>query len=69
LQYAPAVMGVSIKSNLVSGSQVLSSGPLTYGQSITGDCLDIGETTAALHELAAAVRHRRLHACLAGLGR
>jgi 3-deoxy-D-arabino-heptulosonate 7-phosphate (DAHP) synthase len=68
-QNASAVMGVGIKSNLVKGSQKLSSGPLTFGQSITDDCLDIAETSAALRELAAAVRHRRLHACLAGLGR
>jgi 3-deoxy-7-phosphoheptulonate synthase len=52
--------GVMLESFLVEGRQ--EPGPpatLTYGQSVTDACLDIGATSAVLDGLAAAVRTRR----------
>ena len=52
--------GVMLESFLVDGKQ--EPGPpdtLTYGQSVTDSCMDIGTTAAVLDGLAAAVRSRR----------
>ena len=54
------VTGVMLESFLAAGRQ--EPGPpadLTYGQSVTDACLDIGTTAAVLDGLAAAVRTRR----------
>ena len=54
------ISGVMIESNLVSGNQVLKSGKsLTYGQSITDECLSWVETLPLLDKLALAVNQRR----------
>jgi 3-deoxy-7-phosphoheptulonate synthase len=53
--------GVMLESFLAEGRQ--EPGPpatLTYGQSVTDACLDIGTTAAVLNGLAAAVRSRRI---------
>ena len=52
--------GVMLESFLAEGRQ--EPGPpatLTYGQSVTDACMDLGTTAAVLAGLAAAVRHRR----------
>ena len=52
--------GVMLESFLAEGRQ--EPGPpatLTYGQSVTDACMDLGTTAAVLTGLAAAVRHRR----------
>jgi len=54
------VVGVMLESFLREGRQ--EPGPpatLTYGQSVTDACMDIGTTAAVLDGLAAAVRSRR----------
>ena len=54
------LVGVMLESFLVEGKQ--EPGPpdtLTYGQSVTDSCMDIGTTAAVLETLAAAVRSRR----------
>lgn len=57
-----AVASVMIESNLVEGAQKLSSdlNSLTYGQSVTDQCMGWEATEAVLAELAKAVRERRL---------
>ncbi len=52
------VMGVMLESHLVEGNQKISADPasLTYGQSITDACIDLGTTLDLLVELAEAVR-------------
>jgi 3-deoxy-7-phosphoheptulonate synthase len=53
--------GVMLESFLAEGRQ--EPGPpatLTYGQSVTDACLDIGTTAAVLNGLATAVRSRRI---------
>jgi 3-deoxy-7-phosphoheptulonate synthase len=55
------VTGVMLESFLAEGRQ--EPGPpatLTYGQSVTDACMDIGTTAAVLDGLAAAVRTRRI---------
>ncbi|CAN5231591.1 3-deoxy-7-phosphoheptulonate synthase [soil metagenome] len=54
-----AIVGVMLESFIVAGRQDLGSGELTYGQSITDACMDWETTSAALDELAEAVRARR----------
>jgi len=55
-----AVMGVMIESHLVAGRQdVVEGQPLTYGQSITDDCIGWEDTVEMLEELAEAVAARR----------
>ena len=51
------VMGVMIESHLVAGSQKIPAdlSQLTYGQSITDACIDLGTTRELLAGLAAAV--------------
>ena len=53
-----AVMGVMLESHLVAGNQSIPAdlSQLTYGQSITDACIDLGTTAELLSELAAAVR-------------
>ncbi|HEY2578675.1 MAG TPA: 3-deoxy-7-phosphoheptulonate synthase [Streptosporangiaceae bacterium] len=54
------LVGVMLESFLIAGRQELSDpASLTYGQSITDACMDIGTTAAVLTGLAAAVRARR----------
>jgi 3-deoxy-7-phosphoheptulonate synthase len=54
------IVGVMIESNLVAGRQdVLLGTPLTYGQSITDGCIDLGTTASALKLLADAVMFRQ----------
>src|SRR5271170_2338985 len=56
----PGLTGVMLESFLHEGRQ--KPGPpetLTYGQSVTDACMDIGATAAVLAGLAAAVRARR----------
>jgi 3-deoxy-7-phosphoheptulonate synthase len=50
-----------IESNLVEGAQKLGSDPktLTYGKSITDQCIGWPDTIEVLDRLAAAVRSRR----------
>ena len=55
-------MGVMIESHLVAGSQKIPNDlsqldvkALTYGQSITDACIDLGSTRELLAQLAAAV--------------
>jgi 3-deoxy-7-phosphoheptulonate synthase len=56
-----AIAGVMIESHLIAGRQDPAPGrPLTYGQSITDACLGWPETVPVLHELADAVRARRM---------
>jgi len=54
--YSP-VMGLMLESHLVAGNQAIASdrSTLTYGQSITDACIDLGTTQALLKELAEAV--------------
>ncbi len=55
------IVGVMVESHLVEGRQDLSPDkPLVYGQSITDACLGWEDSVAALEQLAAAVRARRL---------
>lgn len=55
------IIGVMLESNLVEGRQDLKAvGALTYGQSITDACLGWDATQSLLHDLAAAVRARRV---------
>ena len=51
------VMGVMIESHLVAGNQKIPAdlSQLTYGQSITDACIDLGSTREVLVELAGAV--------------
>ena len=53
------VMGVMIESHLVAGNQKIPAdlSQLTYGQSITDACIDLGSTREVLAELAGAVAH------------
>jgi 3-deoxy-7-phosphoheptulonate synthase len=56
-----SVIGVMLESNLIEGRQDLKPGvPLTYGQSVTDECLGWDTTVPLLQELAAAVRARRV---------
>jgi 3-deoxy-7-phosphoheptulonate synthase len=52
------VMGVMLESHLVEGNQKISAdlSSLTYGQSITDACIDLGTTLDLLNELAEAVQ-------------
>ena len=55
------IVGVMVESHLVEGRQDLSPDkPLTYGQSVTDACIGWDDSMAALEQLAAAVRARRL---------
>jgi 3-deoxy-7-phosphoheptulonate synthase len=55
-----ALVGVMLESFVVAGRQDLQNGrPPTYGQSITDACMSWETTVEVLHELAAAVGHRR----------
>ena len=56
-----AITSVMIESNLVAGAQKLSSNlaDLTYGQSVTDECVNWETTEAMLEEFAKAVRARR----------
>ncbi|MFZ9713938.1 MAG: 3-deoxy-7-phosphoheptulonate synthase, partial [Vulcanococcus sp.] len=51
------VMGVMIESHLVAGNQKIPAdlSQLTYGQSITDACIDLGATRDVLAQLADAV--------------
>ena len=55
------VMGVMLESHLVEGNQKIPTdlSQLTYGQSITDACIDLGTTLELLDHLAAAVREVR----------
>lgn len=58
-----AICGVMIESHLVEGNQKgdgKTLKELTYGQSITDACINWDTTETVLHELAAAVRERRV---------
>jgi 3-deoxy-7-phosphoheptulonate synthase len=50
-------MGVMIESHLVAGNQKIPAdlSQLTYGQSITDACIDLGTTREVLAELSASV--------------
>ena len=55
------IMGLMLESNLVAGRQNTEADkPLVYGQSITDACMAWDNTDVLLHELADAVRQRRL---------
>lgn len=55
------IMGMMLESNLIAGRQNTEAGePLVYGQSITDACMAWDNTETLLHELAEAVRQRRL---------
>jgi len=56
-----AITSVMIESNLVAGAQKLSSdlADLTYGQSVTDQCINWETTETMLEEFAKAVRARR----------
>lgn len=55
------IMGMMLESNLVAGRQNTEEGKeLVYGQSITDACMAWDISAELLHELAAAVRQRRL---------
>ena len=55
------IMGVMIESHLNPGRQdLIADEPLNYGQSITDACIGWDATEPLLHELAEAVRARRL---------
>ena len=58
---SPAVAALMIESNLVEGGQKHASklAELTYGQSITDQCIGWEDTVELLDDLAAAVRKRR----------
>jgi 3-deoxy-7-phosphoheptulonate synthase len=58
---SPAVAALMIESNLVEGGQKHASklADLTYGQSITDQCIGWEDTVEVLDDLAAAVRKRR----------
>lgn len=58
-----AVASVMIESNLVEGAQKLSTDldSLTYGQSVTDQCIGWDVTELVLADLASAVRERRSH--------
>ncbi len=61
--------GVMLESFLHEGRQEPGPPPtLTYGQSVTDACLDIGTTAAVLTALAAAVQARRSFLCRTGRG-
>jgi 3-deoxy-7-phosphoheptulonate synthase len=54
------IVGAMLESFLVAGRQELVRGrPLTYGQSITDECMDWDTTVTALERLAESVRIRR----------
>ena len=60
-----SIRGIMLESNLREGKQKLTPGTthpsqLQYGVSVTDACVDIPTTAAALRNLAAAVRKRRL---------
>lgn len=56
-----ALGGVMIESHLVGGRQdYVETQPLTYGQSITDECLGLDQTVPVLEELAQGVRNRRV---------
>jgi 3-deoxy-7-phosphoheptulonate synthase len=58
-----AICGVMMESFLVEGRQELRPGvPPRYGQSITDACMSWETSVPVLHELAEAVRRRRVHA-------
>lgn len=54
---SPHIMGIMIESHLVAGSQSIPNdlSQLTYGQSITDPCVDLGTTAEMLENLAEAV--------------
>ena len=55
-----AIAGVMVESNLVAGRQEPGDpATLTYGQSVTDECVDIEATATILRNLAASVRARR----------
>eukprot|EP01061_Rhynchopus_euleeides_P000936 TRINITY_DN1067_c1_g1_i2.p1 TRINITY_DN1067_c1_g1~~TRINITY_DN1067_c1_g1_i2.p1 ORF type:complete len:403 (+),score=188.67 TRINITY_DN1067_c1_g1_i2:118-1209(+) len=57
-----SIVGVMIESHLLGGNQKLTPetrGSLTYGKSITDECLAFDETVAVLRDLAVAVQCRR----------
>lgn len=55
-----SIFGIMLESNLVEGRQnVVAGQPLTYGQSITDPCINWGDTSAVLAELAQASLQRR----------
>jgi 3-deoxy-7-phosphoheptulonate synthase len=58
------VMGVMIESHLVAGNQKIPAdlSQLTYGQSITDACIDLGSTREVLAALSAAVAEAKAHA-------
>ncbi len=59
-QGSSAVCGMMIESNLIAGNQRLGDRrALTYGQSITDECISWKDTALLLSELAMAVRKRR----------
>lgn len=57
---APVIGGIMLESNLIAGKQTLNSEKsLTYGQSITDECLSWDETLPLLEKLACAVKSRK----------
>ena len=55
-----AIVGVMLESFIASGRQSLVAGqPLTYGQSITDECMGWDASVETLDRLAEAVRARR----------
>jgi 3-deoxy-7-phosphoheptulonate synthase len=59
-----AIVGVMLESNLVAGAQKLVLGKadeLTYGKSVTDECVAWDETVDTLRTLAKAVQRRRAH--------
>ena len=58
---AQGLTGVMLESFLCEGRQEPGhQATLTYGQSVTDACMDIGTTTDVLRDLAAAIRERRI---------
>ncbi len=59
-QGSSVICGVMIESNLIAGNQgLLKNHKLTYGQSITDECISWNDTILLLEELALAVHRRR----------
>jgi 3-deoxy-7-phosphoheptulonate synthase len=55
------IFGVMLESNLIAGNQSVVEGqPLTYGQSITDDCIGWDATVSVFERLSQAVQQSRL---------
>merc|ERR1719272_2537758 len=67
------IFGVMLESHLVEGNQKLSPGvtdpaSLTYGLSVTDECMNWDTTVGVLNGLAESIRKRRVAVAVAALG-